>query len=249
MYNRRNLIVAVLRILSRANNEKWFNFYLDFGVLVSRWTPAALGIAALYPEHEKLVATADLLLEQLRKSFLTDDIRALDKQRDDCITGLKMALRSLLKSSDPDKRKNAGKLKKVIDDYGNIARMDYDTESAAVYNLLQDLLGKYIAEVKKLELEGWVTDLERYNTQIRTLTTARYAEKAEKPDMKLADVRRQVDNSYSMLIKVIEVFIITNPDSNLDDFVKELNIIINHYKTVDAQKQGRKNAKNTNAEE
>jgi hypothetical protein len=227
----------------------WFKFFPDFRGLVSRWTPAALGIEALYQTHELLVDTADALLEQLRKSFLTDDIKTLDKQRDDCIAGIRFALKSLLKSSDQTVRKDAGKLMKVLDNYGNIAKMDYDTESAAVYNFVQDMEGKYGAEAKKLELEGRIADLKSFNTQLMELTTERYAEQTAKPDRKLADVRREVDASYANLIKVIEAFMLTNPDHKLDDFVKELNIIITHYKTVDAQKQGRKNAKNANAEE
>jgi hypothetical protein len=236
----KSIIISVLTILRRANNERWFKFYLDFAGLVQRWTPATLGIEALYPAHEALVGMADALLEQLRKSFLTDDIKTLDGLRDDCITGIRFALKSLLKSSDPEIRKDAKKLMTVPDNYGNIAKMDYESESAAIYIIVQDAGGKYSAEVKKLELVGRIADLKGFNVQLMALTTERYAERTEKPDLKLADVRRQVDASYSNLIKVIEAFMITTPDHKLDDFVKELNIIITHYRTVDAQKQGRR---------
>jgi hypothetical protein len=249
MNNRKNLIIlSVLRILGKANNEMWFKFFLDFRGLVSRWTPAALGIEAIYQAHELLVDTADVLLEQLRKSFITDDIKSLDKLRDDCIAGLRLAIKSLLKSADPAVRKDAYKLKTVLDNYGDIAKMDYDTESAAIYNFAQDMDGKYSQEVQRLGLTGRITDLKRFNSQFMELTTERYAEKTARPDRKLADVRRDVDASYANIIKVIEAFIITNPDHKLDDFVKELNIIITHYKTVDAQKQGRKNAKKSEPE-
>jgi flagellar biosynthesis chaperone FliJ len=243
------MIISVLTLLRRANNERWFKFYLDFAGLVQRWTPAALGIEALYDAHRALVETADLLLEQLRKSFLTDDIKILDGRRDDCITAIRFALKSLLKSSDPAIRKDANKVMKVLDNYGNIAKMDYDTESAAVYNFVQDMEGKYGAEAKKLELEGRVAELKSFNAQLMALTTERYAEQTARPDQKLADVRRRTDASYANMIKVIEAGMITNPDHNLDGFVKELNVIITHYKTVDAQKQGRKNAKNAATDE
>jgi hypothetical protein len=236
-------IIPITGELHSAPNEQWFSFHLEVGGMIKQKTPVLLGIEALYPAYEASVNLADGLLEQLRMSFLTGDIKTLDEQRDDCINGFRSVLKGLLKSIVPEKKKAANIVYKVLGNYGNIAQMNYPAESAAIYNFVQDMEGKYSEEVKTIELTGWVADLKRLNTQFMTLYSERYAEKAEKPDRKLADVRKEVDANYSNLIKVIEAFMLTNPNHELDDFVKQLNVVIKNYKTIYAQAKGRKNSK------
>jgi hypothetical protein len=245
----KNLFEAFSRVLSTSGNEQWFSFHLGFNDLVKQKTPVLLGIEALYPAYEEKLNLADVLLEQLRKSFLTDDLKTLDTQRDDSLISLKNAIKAHLKSSDNEKRKDAHKVMAVLDNYGNMARMNYPTESAAIYNFVQDMEGKFSREVKNLELNNWVNDVKRFNTRFMTVYNERFAEEAEKPDLKLADVRKDVDAKYNSLIKVIEAFILTNPNHELDDFVRQLNIVIKKYKTIDAQAKGRKNPKTEVAEE
>jgi hypothetical protein len=236
-------IIPISRVLHNTPNEQWFSYHLEFCGMVRQKTPVLLGIEVLYSAYEELVNRADTLLEQLRKSFLTDDIKTLDKQRDECIKGLKTIVKGLLKSSVPEKKQAAYKVKTVLDNYGNITRMNYPAESAAIYNFVQDMEGKYSEDVKTLELTGWIADLKRFNTQFMTLYHERNTEKAGKPGEKLVDVRKETDASYNNLIKAIEVFMLTNPNHGLDDFVRKLNIVIKKYKTISAQAKGRKKPK------
>jgi hypothetical protein len=246
---KKNLIEPVSSVLSNSPNEQWFNFHLEFGGLVNRKTPVLLGIEALYPIYEASVNMADVLLEQMKMSFLTGDLKTLDTQRDDSLNGLKSVVKGFLKSSAPEKRKAANKIDKLLKNYGNIAKMNYPAESAAIYNFVQDMEGKYSEEVTILELTGWVADLKRFNTQFTTLYSERDVEKTEKPDAKLVDVRKEVDANYGNLIKTIEVFMLTNPNHDLDDFVRLLNVTIKKYKTIYAQAKGRKNKEKPTTDE
>jgi hypothetical protein len=240
-----NKIEAILKVLNRAISERWFNYHREFRDMARQKTPEALGIEALFPAYEANVDVADSLMELVRKSFLTADIKALDKLRDDCFTGFKTAAKAHLKSGNAEKRKAANRLMTVFNTYGDVVRLDYGAESAAIYNFLQDMNGKFAGDVKLLELGGFVTDLEQYNSQFTAVVDERYNERTEKPDRKLAELRREVDAMYGNLIKVIESFMLTNPDHGLDDFVRKLNIIIKNYKTLYAQEQGRKKPKVT----
>jgi hypothetical protein len=239
----RLIIETILRVLGVSKGERWFNFHLEFRNLVRQKTPAALGIEAFFPAYEEQVDVADGLLEQVRKSFLTGDIKTLDGLRDDCFAGFKTAVKAHLKSGNPARKKSAMRLMSVFDTYGDITRLDYGAESAALHNFLQDMNGKYKEDVKTLELTGFVTDLAQYNGQFTALVDERYTERTERPDQKLVEVRREVDTMYGDMIKVIEVFMLTNPDHGLEDFVKKLNLIIKNYKTLYKQEQGRKKSK------
>jgi hypothetical protein len=243
------VIDPVLSVLNRAPNEQWFSYHLDFNGLVVQYTPEKLGITALYPAHVEKVNTADVLLEQVSKSFYTAKMKTADTGRDDCITGMKMAVKAALKSADPDKKDAATRLDMMFGKYGNVPKMEYDAESAAIYNMLQDVDGKYAEDVKTLELTHWVTDLKRFNADFLALRNKRRTEKADKPDQTLEQVRREVDASLGNLLKVFEVVMMTNPDHGLEAFVKDLNILGKHHRTLFAQAQGRKNAKKTDTEE
>jgi hypothetical protein len=243
-------IEPVLSALRQAPNERWYNFHREADKIMVRWTPARLGIEALYPAYVDLVQKADVLLEQVSKSWLTGEIKHFDGERDRCINGLKAAVRALLKSPIQDKRVAANKLNILLNTYGDMAKMEYDAETAAVINLLQDLNGsKYAQHVKTAELGDWVTELERFNTRVDELVGERYAEKSEKPAEKLIEVRRDVDSSFGKLLTLIEGTMIANPAHGLNEFVRELNIVIKHYKTLATQDKGRRNAKKTDTEE
>jgi hypothetical protein len=241
----KHVIEPIIKVLHDLRNELWFSYHLNFRDLVQRWTPAALGIAALYPAYERLVDEADVSLEQVSKSFFTNKIQTMDRSRDECFRGLKLAVKSFLKSSDPQKKEAAEKLTILFDTYGDITKREYDAKSATIYNFLQEVQmpGKYSEDIKTMELTGWVNDLANYSSQFNILVDKRCAEKLQKPERRLVVVRRETDACYGKLITAIEVFMLTNPGHVPDDFIRELNTDIKHYKTVFAQTKGRRNSK------
>jgi hypothetical protein len=238
------IFVAILNTLRVMKNERWFNYHLEFDGIVARWTPETLGIEALYPGYKTKLAQADALLEQPAKSFLSSEIETADNLRDADIQGLKMAVRSCLKSSDPVKRKSATKVMITFDKYGNFDKLDYAAQGGAVYNFMQDMRGKHSEDIKILGLEQWITDLDKHNSQTTALLTERDAEHADKPDGKLVTVRKEVDAIFGNMIKTIEVAIVNNPAGHgFDEFVKEVNTLGKRYKDLAAQQKGRKDAK------
>jgi hypothetical protein len=236
-------IETILRVLHGLRNALWYAFHVEFRKVVKRWTPEALGIAALYQRYEELFGLADMLMGQVSKSYFTGRIKAFDRARDECIRGIRYTVKALLKSSNPQKKDAAARMMILLDTYGDVTQKEYDAESAAIDNFLQELHGKYSEDVKILGIADWVDELDNYNRQFETFVDERYAEKAEKPVHKLVNVRTETDAAYGNLIKVIEAVMLTNPEHGLDDFAKELNVVIKHYKTIYAQEKGRKAAK------
>jgi hypothetical protein len=246
---KKTVFEPVASTLRQATNERWYYFFVEFLRIATRWTPEKLGIAALYAAFVAMVATADRLLEQVSKSWLTGKIKTADGERDECINGFRAAVKALLKSANKDKREAAERMNITLDGYGDVARRDYAAESGLVLNLLQDMNGKHAKDVAVTELGEWITDMERFNTTVMTLVDERYAEKVDKPAEKLAEVRRETDHSFGNILTVIEGVMLTTPDHGLEEFVKELNVLIVHYRTLAAQDKGRRNARKTAAGE
>jgi hypothetical protein len=235
--------------LHDAPNERWYNFHREANKIIGRWTPVTLGIEPIYPAYCAQVNTADKLLEQVSKSYLTGKMKAKDAERDDCTRGFTAAVRALLKSPFPKKRDAAEKIVITVDAYGNLPVMEYDAQTSATFNFVQDMEGKHRQDIIDAELTDWIPELKRLNTEFDDLASDRYAERSDKPAEKLVTVRRETDHCFGNILKVIEAAMIMNPDNRLDGFVNEMNVVIKHYKTLAAQSKGRRNANKTDSEE
>jgi hypothetical protein len=239
----------ILNDLKQAPNERWYNFHRESIKIIGRWTPITLGIEPLYPPYCAQVDLADKLLEQVSKSYLTGKMKTKDAERDDCTRGFMAALRALLKSPLPKKRTAAEKIVITADAYGDLPKMEYDAQTSATFNFVQDMEGKHRQDIIDAELTDWVPELKRLNTEFDDLAGDRYAERSDRPSEKLVVVRRDTDSCFSNILKVIEAAMIMNPNHELDRFVTEMNVVIKHYKTLAAQSRGRRNAKKTDSED
>ena len=94
-----------------------------------------------------------------------------------------------LKHFESDIQKAAGRLKIVFNSYGNISRKPLNEQTSAVYNILQELQGKYAADVKTVSIEPWVAELQSRNNALSALMKDRYDESALKSDVVLRNGR------------------------------------------------------------
>jgi antirestriction protein len=237
-----------LRTLSDAPNERWYNNQREFDKVIVRHTPAVLGIEPIYPVFREKLDMADALLEQVSKSWLTGKLKTKDAERDTTTKGFVAAVRALLKSPFQKKREAAEKIIITCDGYGDITKLEYDAQTAATFNFIQDMEGKHLQDIIDAELTDWIPELKRLNTEFDNTVGDRYAEKADRPAEKLSAVRRETDIAISNICKVIEAAMIISPKPELDRFVTEMNVVINHYRTIAAQAKGRRNAKKTDPE-
>jgi hypothetical protein len=233
--------------ISHLRNEEWFQFHSEFITLVQTFSPAAMGIHGLFPAHLALFNKADTMLEQLVKSLFTDKIKEADDLRDTTFRSFKATVKAFESHIEPTKKEAAKTLMIVFKKYGDIAKKSYNAETASIYNLLQDLHLTYQSEVNLLALTEWVQNLEAINQIFETLLNQRYDEQSGKPDMKLLEIRKSLDESYANLVKYIEAHLLLHPvedgTENLDTFVNKLNVIIKYYKNLLAQRHGRAKAK------
>ena len=229
--------------LQRLLNEEHFQFHTHFRTLLEPLLYLIPDLEPLREKHLNLYQEEDVVLEQLAKSIFTDKIAEADKLRDTTFKGFRSAVKTMLKYPDKDKIDAANKLLLVFKKYGDVHSLPYHAETAAIYNLVQDMNDKYSSEIGLLQLRDWVIELDEQNRNFDNMILERVNEKNNKPSKRLTEVRKSLDAAYADLVKSIEVFLLVNKNSALEDGIKKFNIVIKNYKDVLAQRKGRAKAK------
>ena len=225
--------------LRNLRNEEHFQFHTDF---LSATEPhyRDMGITdPLFTEYRALYDDLDLVLEQLSKSHLTAKIEHADKLRDATFRGFRDAVKSNLTHFETAKKEAASKLMIVFKQYGDVANKSYLHETAAIYNLVQDMDGKYRDEVSLLDLREWVQRLETHNNAFTALRHERTEERSGKPNMRVVDVRKNVDVCYNKIVAHIEAFTLLNPGHGLDSLITTINSNNLLYKNMIAKRKGK----------
>ena len=161
------------------------------------------------PELEKAIEMEDLALNPPVANELTPQVIALDEERDRAYQALMSRVRSYAFDEDSQLRNAAARIEDVAARYGNVIRMNYDKETAAIENFLTDLKGENIRPlVTKLGVTALVDRLEKNNKAfadffLRRLSTdqrGKYDVKAlrAETDRTLVAVVRRMDSIDDM---------------------------------------------------
>jgi hypothetical protein len=192
-------------------------------------TPAALKIVALFNAWLALYAQEDDALKKIMKSVFTEDLHVADHVRDEVYSGMAEANRSALKHFRAEVKVAAKRLKIVFDTYGNVARLPLNEETAAIYNLLQELNGNYASDVATVGIGDWVQELEAQNNAFEHLYKERYDETALRTDLVMKDVRTQIDAAYRTIIERIDALCVIEGSEIYTTFIKRLNAVVEKY--------------------
>jgi hypothetical protein len=150
------------------------------------------------------------------------------------------AVKSATNHFNPAVRQAASRIRLVLDHYGNVAIKAYAEETAAINSLITDLTVDNAADVATLGIADWITELQANNNAFDSLMKTRYTEAAGKTQLRMKQVRVKVDEAYGVIAKRINALIIVNGARAYSGFVTELNLRIDKYNLVVAQRKGRK---------
>lgn len=135
--------------------------------------------------------------KQIRKSQHTQELEALDAERDNRYRGLVLRVQSETYSPLDENRKAAEKVQIVVDTYGNFTKDNYQKETTDIENFVADLRSeKFLTEVKQIGLEQWISWLEAANKAFHTKHSQRRDEYAEQPTYNLKAIRKEADELF-----------------------------------------------------
>ena len=216
--------------IQRMNNGAHFTFVSNILARAEADT-AVKGKAAEQVNNLKAAVSAeDEALKISQKSLLTDDIAKADNDRDALYAGYKKAVEAFLAMPIADMAQTAKVLAQHIKDYKINTADQLDKETGLLVNFITDLEDKYSAQVTKLGLTAFVTNMKEANERVRTLTLQRTNEKMGVTVGALKAARTASDDAYRALVKMVNALALVYGEKDYTAFIDYVNTEVTHYK-------------------
>lgn len=216
--------------IQRMNNGAHFTFVSNILARAEADT-AVKGKAADQVNNLKAAVSAeDEALKISQKSLLTDEIAKADNDRDALYAGYKKAIEGFLAMPIADMAQAAKILSQHIKDYKINTADQLDKETGLLVNFISDLEDKYAAQVAKLGLTAFVTNLKEANERVRTLTLQRTNEKISITVGALKTARTASDDAYRALVKMVNALALVFGEKDYTAFIDYVNTEVAHYK-------------------
>lgn len=216
--------------IQRMNNGAHFTFVSNILARAEADSAVKGKASELVSNFKVAVAAEDEALKISQKSLLTDDIAKADIDRDALYAGYKKAVEAFLAMPIADMAQAAKVLAQHIKDYKINTAGQLDKETGLLVNFITDLEDKYSAQVAKLGLTAFVTNLKEANERVRMLTLQRTNEKMGVTVGALKAARTSSDDAYRALVKMVNALALVFGEKDYTAFIDYANTEITHYK-------------------
>ena len=216
--------------IQRMNNGAHFTFVSNILARAEADTAVKEKASELVSNFKTAVSAEDEALKISQKSLLTDEIAKADSDRDALYAGYKKAVEGFLAMPIADMAQAAKVLAQHIKDYKINTADQLDKETGLLVNFISDLEDKYAAQVAKLGLTAFVTNLKEANERVRTLTLQRTNEKIGITVGALKTARTASDDAYRALVKMVNALALVFGEKDYTAFIDYVNTEITHYK-------------------
>jgi len=212
--------------INHLRNDTHFQFHTEFRDLVWMHGAVTLKIKPQFDAYMLLYEREDIALKKIVKSAITAQIHEADKARDEIYIGMVGTNTYALKHFHPQVREAAVRLKIVFDTYGDVSNKSLIDETSAIYNLLQDLQGKYADDTVTVGIVYWVAELKSRNEAFEKLVKERFDETTARTDIVLKDARAEVDAAYYAMCERLNALVLVEGVAAYEPFIRSLNTVI-----------------------
>ena len=216
--------------IQRMNNGAHFTFVSNILARAEADTAVKGKASELVSNFKVAVSAEDEALKISQKSLLTDEIAKADSDRDALYAGYKKAVEGFLAMPIADMAQAAKVLAQHIKDYKINTAGQLDKETGLLVNFITDLEDKYSAQVAKLGLTAFVTNMKEANERVRTLTLQRTNEKMGVTVGALKAARTASDDAYRALVKMVNALALVFGEKDYTAFIDYVNTEVTHYK-------------------
>lgn len=216
--------------IQRMNNGAHFTFVSNILARAEADTTVKGKAADQVNNLKAAVSAEDEALKISQKSLLTDEIAKADNDRDALYAGYKKAVEAFLAMPIADMAQAAKVLAQHIKDYKINTADQLDKETGLLVNFITDLEDKYSAQVTKLGLTAFVTNMKEANERVRTLTLQRTNEKMGVTVGALKAARTASDTAYRALVKMVNALALVLGEKDYTAFIDYVNTEVTHYK-------------------
>ena len=229
---------------SRYTNSHHLQFMFNVYALVKAGDKVKLHLTdELLKSWNDCIELETELNKQATAMVHTEQMAALDRQRDTLLTNLFGIVRVQLKSPVQAVKEAAKKLDKALGVYVGIQSKAADAETAEVRGLLKDL-ERFSAEMTALGLAPVTAELKAVNEKFQTVYNERQVKVVDAKLPPLVEVRPQTDAVFNAVCHYIEASYLlaaTEDDrAPIERLVDQINQEIDHFKTAHKQSSAQK---------
>lgn len=217
------------------HKEETVEFLRSTVEICQKHDPVTLQIHTKVAPVRSIVSKLDEALVYEREKEFTKELEDLDRDRDEAVTGLRYGFLMYTYHWGPDIKAPAQKLLDRIDSYGSsIARMNYESESAAIHNFVNDLETdpELKAAVQKIGLQDWAKRLKVANQRFRTLYSNRIAQESTYDKISFTAIKPEATLRYAELINRINAYIELDEKDAYAPLKRELETLSERYMQI-----------------
>jgi hypothetical protein len=216
----------------RLHNEEHDQFMTRVRNLLNLFPSVKTVVLVIFLEFAELLVVEDRLVDAAKESAITQQLVEADRRLDRCIVGINSIVNAGLHHPHTEVAAAATRLHVRMKAFGNIESKSYEAESAAIRLLVNDLLTNFPAELEILQLGLWIEELQMAHGAFDALFNERNAEQAEKPDVKLRALRKQIDVKYREMIERINAAAILDVEGMFNEFIRLINVDIEYFNNL-----------------
>ena len=246
---RLNIKVPKIKLVNRPNcghliNSHHLQFMFNVYALVKAGDKVKLHLTdELLKTWNDCIELETELNKQATATVHTEQMAALDRQRDTLLTNIFGIVRVQLKSPVQAVKEAAQKLDKALGVYAGIQNKAADAETAEVRGLLKDL-ERYATEATALGLTPVTTELKTINEKFQAIYNDRQVKVVDAKLPPLVEVRAQTDAVFNAVCHYIEAsYLLAATEDDrppIERLVDQINQEIDHFKTAYKQSAAQK---------
>lgn len=203
--------------------------------ICEKHNPIALSIDSKVNAVKTIVTKLDDALIYEREKEFTKELEELDRYRDEAVTGLRYGFLMNTYHKSQSVKTAAQLLLNRIDSYGgSIARMNYESESAAIYNLINDLETEHTLKLalQKVGLQHWADHLKITNQKFRKLYSDRVEQESKHNKTSFTTIKPEAITVYTQLINRINAYIELDETNIYTMLQNELITLADRYRQI-----------------
>ena len=222
-------IIKIIRArLKGFLNNEHYNFIRDVLDLIVKYDAKKMkvekehiALAALYEKEGKAY-------DFIRVSEFTPSIRKVDKTRMSIKSALVKLAKINLISPNEAVAKAARRLTLLFDAHNDTYRRSYNSKTAIITDILNDIKENYAADIELLNASNWVVQLENTNNDFIALMKKRFNEEISYPN-NMNIVRAEVDDAFTTFTTRLEALMVIEEPEKFFPLAEELNRYIAYY--------------------
>ena len=197
-------------------------------------------MAGVWTAYAAALQAYDDAYAQARRWEQTEDISALDTQRDMALSAYLNALKAMTASPNAQKQQAAKQLMFIREKYSLSASDEYMKETTAIRQMVQemDASAEAQAALATTGLDDWFVDLKQKNEDFLAKMNERTDAQAGQQKGIVREARLACEAAYRNVVKLVNALSIVEVPAGFDyaPVIDRLNAEIEHYRQILARK-------------